>query len=379
MISRLYIHETVNDYPLVHSIQERLGIDRATVLSDRSKLHKILADKPDPVAYGKRVLFLTENRGPFLRKCPGTKSYICCGYHILHIGTYCTMDCAYCILQAYFGPPVLQYFVNQDALFTELDTLFDSKTPAFCRIGTGEFTDSLIWEPWTGLSEVLVSRFARQDRTVLELKTKTCAIESLKGLNHNRKTILAWSVNPPSVIRSEERGTASMTARLRAATQCEAWGYPLAFHFDPLVLYDGWEGDYKRLLKQLFKAISAKHVVWISLGSFRFMPALKPIIQKRFPKSKIVYGEFIPGLDGKMRYFKPLRIELYKKMVGWIKELAPDVLIYFCMEDEEVWRRSLGFVPEEQGGLSRMLDESATRHCGLDSREITRPSFPARI
>jgi spore photoproduct lyase len=379
MISRLYIHETVNDYPLVRSIQERLGIDRATVLSDRSKLHKILADKPDPVAYGKRVLFLTENRGPFLRKCPGTKSYICCGYHILHIGTYCTMDCAYCILQAYFDPPVLQYFVNQDALFTELDTLFDSKTPPFCRIGTGEFTDSLIWEPWTGLSEVLVPRFARQDRMVLELKTKTCAIESLKGLNHNRKTILAWSVNPPSVIRGEERNTACITARLRAAAQCEAWGYPLAFHFDPLVLYDGWEGDYKRLLKQLFKAISAKHVVWISIGSFRFMPALKPIIQKRFPKSKIVYGEFIPGLDGKMRYFKPLRVELYKKMVGWIKELAPDVLIYFCMEDEEVWRRSLGFVPEEQGGLSRMLDESATRHCGLDSRVITRPSFPARI
>ncbi|OQY57486.1 MAG: hypothetical protein B6245_16810, partial [Desulfobacteraceae bacterium 4572_88] len=52
-------------------------------------------------------------------------------------------------------------------------------------------------------------------------------------------------------------------------------------------------------------------VVWISLGTFRFMPSLKPIIQDRFPDSKIIYGEFIPGLDGKMRYFKPLRIRLY--------------------------------------------------------------------
>lgn len=370
MISRIYIHEAVNNHPIVDRMRKAIGTDRTTMVSDPSALHKMLTHKPDPIAYGKRVLFLTENLGPFLRKCPGTKSYICCGYHILHVGTYCTMDCAYCILQAYFHPPVLQYFVNQDALFTELDTLFDSKTPSFCRIGTGEFTDSLIWEPWTGLSKALVPRFARQDRVVLELKTKTSAIESLKDLDHNRKTIVAWSINPPGVIRREERNTTSITARLRAAAQCEAWGYPLAFHFDPLVLYDGWEGDYKRLLEQLFKAISAKNVVWISLGSFRFMPSLKPIIQKRFPKSRIVYGEFIPGLDGKMRYFKPLRVELYRKMVGWIKEQAPEVLIYFCMEDEEVWRRTFGFIPEGHGGLSKMLDESATRHCGLDSGRI---------
>jgi spore photoproduct lyase len=95
------------------------------------------------------------------------------------------------------------------------------------------------------------------------------------------------------------------------------------------------------------------------------MPSLKSIIQKRFPDSKIVYGEFIPGLDGKMRYFKPLRIALYRKMISWIKELAPQVLIYLCMEDEEVWQKSLGFIPNERGSLSTMLDESAMKHCGL--------------
>jgi spore photoproduct lyase len=199
----------------------------------------------------------------------------------------------------------------------------------------------------------------------LELKTKTCAIENLKGLAHNKKTIMAWSLNPPAVVRTEERNTASVRARLRAAAQCEAWGYPLAFHFDPLILYEGWEKDYKRLVGDLFKTVSARNVVWISLGSFRFMPSLKPIIQKRFPRSKIVYGEFVPGLDGKMRYFKPLRIALYRKMVAWIKAVAPDVLIYFCMEDEEVWRSTLGFVPEACGGLPKMLDESAARHCGV--------------
>jgi len=365
MISRLYIDEAVKHHPGVGAVQESLPDVPVSVVPDTMKVHEALAAKQDPIAAGKRVLFLTRNKGPFLKKCPGTKSYICCGYQILHIGTYCTMDCAYCILQAYFHPPVLEYFVNQERLFRELDDLVRSRRPPFHRIGTGEFTDSLIWEPWTELSKALVPYFAQQDRVVLELKTKTTAVENLRGLEHNKKTIVAWSLNSPAIIRTEERGTAGMRARLRAAAQCEAWGYPLAFHFDPLILYEGWEKDYRRLVKELFASVSAQNIVWISLGSFRFMPSLKPIIQKRFEKSRIIYGEFIPGLDGKMRYFKPLRIELYQKMAAWIRELAPDVMLYFCMEDEEVWEKALGFVPEDRGGLSTMLDKSAARHCGV--------------
>jgi len=95
------------------------------------------------------------------------------------------------------------------------------------------------------------------------------------------------------------------------------------------------------------------------------MPALKSIIRSRFPDSKIPYGEFITGLDGKMRYFKPLRIDIYKKMVSWINETAPDTVVYFCMEDDEVWEKAVGFVPKERGGLSAMLDRSAILHCGL--------------
>jgi len=363
MIRRLYIHEEVRGDPRVLRIQERLHRVPAFVVPHGSEVQEAVACGRDPIARGKRVLFLTQNRGPFVRKCPGTKSYMCCGYRILNIGTYCTMDCTYCILQAYFHPPVLQYFVNQEAMFKELDGLFSREAPGFHRIGTGEFTDSLVWEPWTELSKTLVPYFADQDRIVLELKTKTCAVENLKGLSHNRKTIVAWSLNPPCIIRAEERGTASLRARLRAAAQCEAWGYPLAFHFDPLILYEGWEKDYKRVVSVLFQTVSADNVVWVSLGSFRFMPSLKRIIQERSPQSKIIYGEFIPGLDGKMRYFKPLRIELYRKIVAWIREFAPDVVIYFCMEDKEVWRKVLGFVPDDAGGLSEMLDNSAARHC----------------
>ena len=273
------------------------------------------------------------------------------------------MDCSYCILQTYFHPPTLQYFVNYDDLMKELDRLFLKKL--ITRIGTGEFTDSLIWDHWTDISRLLVTRFSKQSRAVLELKTKTSAVKNLKTHLHNHKTIVSWSLNTPRVIQSEERHTASLSARLRAASNCELWGYPLGFHFDPLIIYDGCEADYKNVVKQLFTHISSKNIVWISLGTFRFMTDLKSVIQKRFPRSRIIYGEFISGLDGKMRYFKPLRIELYRKMVSFIREIAPDVTIYLCMEDDETWQKSLGFVPSDYGGLSKILDERAAKHCGL--------------
>ncbi|MFC1523833.1 DNA photolyase, partial [Thermodesulfobacteriota bacterium] len=38
---------------------------------------------PDSLSSGKKTLFLTRNRGNFLKPCPGTKEYNCCGYHIL--------------------------------------------------------------------------------------------------------------------------------------------------------------------------------------------------------------------------------------------------------------------------------------------------------
>lgn len=363
--SILYIDQQVGDTREVRQIQSKLNLPAKRIVG-ASEIYAGLSAEKDPVGEAKKILFLTRNRGAFVRDCPGTRHYTCCGYKILHIGTYCTMDCSYCILQAYFHPPLLQFFVNHEEMLTEIDGLF--RTQTVTRIGTGEYTDSLIWEPWTGLSQLLVPKFSKQSHAVLELKTKTAAIDGLKNLDHNRKTIVAWSLNTEAVIRREERRTAALSARLKAAARCQSWGYPLAFHFDPLVIYDGCESDYRRVIEQLFAHVSPDHIVWISLGSFRFMPDLKTIIEQRFSHSRIVYGEFITGLDNKMRYFKPLRIDLYRKIAGWIRAFAPEVLIYFCMEDDEVWQKSLGSIPADQGGLAQMLDKSAIKHCGLEGR-----------
>ncbi|MEN8210825.1 MAG: spore photoproduct lyase family protein, partial [Thermodesulfobacteriota bacterium] len=213
----------------------------------------------------------------------------------------------------------------------------------------------------------LVEKFAEQNNSLLELKTKTTNIESLLNIDHNGKTVIAWSLNTPDVISSEERGTASLISRLKAAKRVEAKGYKLAFHFDPMVIYYGCKEQYKKVIHKIFEYVHPENIVWISIGSFRFMPKLKQVIEKRFKNSTICYGEFILGLDNKMRYFKPLRIKLYKTIIDTIKEYDPNILVYFCMEDEEVWKKSFGFFPKREGELGNLLDKSAVKHCGLNS------------
>ncbi len=362
-LDRLFLEADLDRTPEIEYLISKIGLD-PEIVRDSRPVYDLINGSEDPVTFLKKILFITRNRGAVVRECPGTSHYTCCDYTILHTGTFCTMDCSYCILQAYFHPPVLQYFAGLDLLSKGLDQVLAQNK--ILRIGTGEYTDSLIWEPVSLSPRFLVEKFAHQDRAVLELKTKTVNVASLLDLDHRGKTILSWSVNTPEIIRSEERGTAALAARLETAKKAADKGYKLAFHFDPIILYEGCQPEYEKVVRSIFSYVSPEDIVWISIGTFRFMPQLKSLVENRFPHSTIPYGEFILGLDNKMRYFKPLRISLYSRLAKVFKEIAPDVMVYFCMEDQEVWEKTFGYFPEKEGELGHLLDKAAADRCGLD-------------
>jgi len=250
-------------------------------------------------------------------------------------------------------------FGNLDDMFQQLDGHLIASHKQVNRIGTGEFTDSLLLDPLTGTSETLVPFFARQSNAVLELKTKTVQVDLLEKLEHRGRTIVAWSLNPEEVIAGEEAATASLEQRIAAARRCQSWGYRLAFHFDPLLAYPNWKQGYAEVVHRLFSTVDPSGVVWISLGALRFMPSLKPIIRERYPTSIIMAEEFIPGLDGKMRYFRDLRVNMFRHLSSLLSGVNRDICVYLCMESEDIWRESLGFAPAERGGLSALLDRQA--------------------
>ena len=230
---------------------------------------------PDAGCRDPEILEVVDFRGRFLKSCPGTRHYHCCGYRILHFGTQCSLDCSYCILQAYLNQPNLRLFGNIDEMFSELSDVLVQNRQCLHRIGTGEFTDSLLLDPFTELSRLLVPFFGGTPNAVLELKTKTNFVENLGELDHKGRTIVAWSLNSGEVRKREEPFAATITERLQAARSCVGNGYFPAFHFDPIIDYPGWKSGYARTLDRLFAAVDPSRIVWISLGAFRFMPELK--------------------------------------------------------------------------------------------------------
>ncbi len=360
-IEQIFVEESCLDLPYTQKILHRAQLPY-TIVSERGKPNDLDKNYVDNLTAGKRQLFLCKNRGIFFKPCPGTREYQCCDYQVLNTGMNCPIDCVYCILQAYLNAPWLTFYVNTDKLFLELDEALYTNPDRFFRIGTGEFTDSLAIDRLTGLSRLLVNYFAQQKNAVLELKTKSGVIENLKGLEHHGRTIIAWSLNSPIIMKQEEIRSASLDERLAAARCCADWGYKLAFHFDPIIDHPGWMEGYAETIKRLYEEVPAESIVWISLGALRFIPNLKEIGIQRFPHSNIYYQEFIEGLDNKSRYFRPNRVKMYQFIYNCLKEkAAEETCIYFCMESDEIWQEVMGFIPAEKGGIPLMLDRAVMR------------------
>lgn len=358
-IKKIFVEREVVDLPYTREILKRAATIPVEIINGHHLPGLDPNQYPQNLSKGKQNLLLCRNLGHFFKPCPGTKEYRCCDYQVINIGMNCPMDCVYCILQAYLNNPWLSIFVNVDDLLRELEAAIVNEPGRFWRIGTGEFTDSMALDHLTGLSRILVPFIGRQPRAVLELKTKSAAIANLQGLAHQNRTIVAWSLNSPAIMQEEELRTATLEERLQAAAQCVDWGYRVAFHFDPIIDHPGWQEGYAATIDQLFRLVPREKIAWISLGALRFLPPLKQIASNRFPKSRFFAEEFVVGLDGKHRYFRTRRVELYRHLYRLLKaQTDPNTCLYLCMESDEIWREVFGFTPEEQGGLAAMLERA---------------------
>lgn len=271
------------------------------------------------------------------------------------------MNCSYCILQAYFDQPELKIYVNLDQKLEEIAASIDDQQGRIFRIGTGEFMDSLALDPYAGWTAFLPSFILERKNAVLEFKTKTAEVKGLLDSKARDRIVVSWSLNSPAIAAHEEQGAPSIRKRLEAAKACQDAGFAVGFHFDPLIHHGHWKEHYLETVAWMDRLIDPRRVIWISLGGLRFMPELKPLILKRHRGTRILDGEFIVGLDGKMRYFKPIRIELYHFMKKSLDAWHGDLGLYLCMESNEVWEKAMGWSPGDSETLGRYLDQRALK------------------
>ncbi len=211
-ISAIWVDQTIENHPETPVILARFKPEiPVTYIDDISKATHAFNNQPNAFYKGKKIVLLTSLKGDILKPCPGTHHYLCCGYEILNSGLNCQFNCAYCYLQTYMTTPFLTIFVNLPERVLEISQLLDTRQR---RIGTGEFTDSLVLDPVTNHSQLLINTFRTLPNILLELKTKSLNIANLLLIPASRNSVVSWSLNPQTVINALEPGLPSLIQRL---------------------------------------------------------------------------------------------------------------------------------------------------------------------
>lgn len=296
-----------------------------------------------------------ETEGDAVRDCPGTRNHICCGYKTIDLIEGCPLSCSYCILRGYLNNPGIRIRPRPASIIEELDDAINSEEGHVLRFGTGELSDSLALDRKLGLNRSIVEFFGEKKKAILELKSKFASIDHLRS-SLNPYTVISFSVAPPRSIMREEKRTSPLHKRLRTLRKAQEWGCFVGLHFDPIIIYDGFESDYLHLIEDIARILDPEKIIWISMGLLRFPPSLMDVFI-RDERRHLLFGEFIRGEDGKYRYLKEQRIRVYKMFLDALRAKEESLFVYLCMERADVWKEAMGVNIDNNEQLIRMFDE----------------------
>lgn len=339
----LYVDTRVKDLPLANQIEGSIEFEQR---------HEVNGEQ-----HPGDGLLLTVNRGAFIKPCPGQKGSVCCGYWVVEWGMGCPFGCEYCIIQNYTGAGDITLYLNWEDCKREIIELRE-RICGPIRLGTGQFGDPLALEGVFPLNAAIIDWTAGMPDFTLEIKSKSADIASVMQANDARHVTLAFSLNPQEYIDRLEHGAASLHERLNAAaTAARTKGCDLAFHFDPVLPFEDWQNKYREVFATMHEYLQGLRINWISLGTFRFPKGFQEYVEKYHPDTGIFAEEFYPSADGKIRYFRPFREEIYRFARSELQRYFADVPIYMCMETPEVWDRLIkrNFTSSD---LKKLLDRS---------------------
>ncbi len=292
-----------------------------------------------------RTVVIDEVRGKPYGRCPGSngllsKGHLCCNYHTVDLYIGCSIGCTYCIMNGYlnFTPLVVQ--ADTEPVISAIRSAATAQPDRDLRVGSGEVGDSLLLDPVFRLNEEIVRGVADLPNVRYEAKTKTDYVDHLLEIDPKGNAIIAFSLNPDSIVSADEGIAAAPADRLAAAARCVDAGYQVAFHFDPIIKTNAFPHDYQVLIEKL-AVFPAGAIAWISMGTIRFPPSLKDA----FVEQQFAREEFVPTQDGKLRYLQPIRREIYSILRSALADATP-APVYMCMESPALWRRVYGDRPE---------------------------------
>jgi len=368
---RVYIHTSAIESSVAQNAYKLFDSSKIEVVESKPLQNLDGKISATDFSSSKRLLYLTDYKGEFFKRCPGAKPGLtCCNYFVLNLGIQCNMNCSYCYLQSYINSPLLTVYTNIEKALAELKTIAVESPEKYFRVGTGETTDSLSLDDLTLYSRRLIEFFRDLPKWKLEFKTKSSKVDQFLDVEHAGNVICSWSVNPQNIIEKEEHLTASLEQRLSAARKCRDKGFTIAFHFDPMIYHSDWRENYGKLIEQITTQFRPEEVIYITVGALRYQPEQRVMMRERFgSKSLATAGEMFTSTDGKMRYDQSIRTEMFDFIQKKFKEKSLQTTsnpttkqaswrVSLCMEVPETWSMTMASSPSKIPELRELFKPS---------------------
>ncbi|WP_069998024.1 spore photoproduct lyase [Cellulosilyticum sp. I15G10I2] len=283
---------------------------------------------------GKKILVVGVKKGMKFQSCKPSAHYQ------LPLVSGCMGQCEYCYLNTQLGDkPFVRIYVNIEEILSQTERYIQERSPEITFFEGAATSDPIPVEPYTHILKKTIEYFGQREFGRFRFVTKYNDIESLLDAKHNGHTTIRFSLNTQRVIKSYEHFTTSAKIRIEAAAKLAQKGYPIGFIIAPVLLYEGWQKEYKELLIYLKGTLppDLDKPVEFEVISHRFTIKAKNIILKIFPETtlpmeeeerKFKYGQF--GY-GKYVYTKEELAEIKRFFEDELQDLFPNKQIQYII------------------------------------------------
>lgn len=238
----------------------------------------------------------------------------------------CPGLCEYCYLQTRLGPrPYVRVYANIEEILAEAGKIAAARDPDLTSFEGAATSDPLAVEHITGSLHESIEFFGRLEHARFRFVTKFSDVAPILGADHRGRTTVRFSVNAARVIRLYEHNTSGLEERLEAMLLARQDGYPVGVMIGPVIIFEGWQEEYRELLLDLRSIVSATKepsgetpVLPVEVITHRFTSRAKKNILDVFPgtslpldeaERRVAYGQF-----GYAKFVYP------KETMGEVKE-----------------------------------------------------------
>ncbi|MDO5520221.1 MAG: spore photoproduct lyase [bacterium] len=270
------------------TFHEKEGIEIIEAAANKVKSIITTDSLSETYQTGKQTLVLSKKKSSAFQTCKPSADYM------LPLVSGCMGQCEYCYLHTQLGDkPFVRVNVNLEDIYAKAISYMEASPDKVTSFEGSATSDPLCVEPYTNALAETIRFFAKEPRGCFRFVTKFSDVDSLLDLDHNGKTEIRFSINTELVRSSYEHYTATISARILAASKVMKAGYPVGFLIAPVFLYDNWQEEYEGVLKELKEALPEvyPYPLFFEVITHRFTPRAKELIGNLFPESTLPMDE----------------------------------------------------------------------------------------